>query len=103
MRRYGELAGWVVADHLTASPNGRASDRPRTLVEAFRSAARAHDRTAEAHERSIRTGVGDLAEHRRLAEFHRAAAEDDRQRAGKVESQAVDREPAGSCSAVAAA
>jgi GAF domain-containing protein len=96
MRRYGELAGWVVADHRTASPNGRAGDRPRTLSEAFRSAARAHDHTAEAHERSIRTGAGDLAEHRRLTVFHRAAAEADRQRAAKFESQAVDREPAGS-------
>jgi hypothetical protein len=95
MKRYGELAGQVVADCLTASPNGRAGDRPRTAGTAFRSAARAHDRAADAHERSIRTGVGDVAEHRRQAEFHRAAAEADRQRAGMVESQAVDREPAG--------
>src|SRR5215475_13111105 len=81
MKRYGELAGRVVADGLTASHAAQAGGRPGTAEEAFRSAARAHDLSAEAHEGSVRTGVGNVAEHRRQAEFHRAAAEADRQRA----------------------
>jgi len=37
--------------------------------------------------------VGDLAEHRRRAEFHRAAAEADRQRAEALETQPMDPAP----------
>jgi len=95
MQRYGELAGWVLADRLTASADGRADGRRGTAVEAFRRAARAHDSAAEAHERSIRAGAGDVAEHQRRAELHRAAAKADRHRAEKVEGPAVDRQPAG--------
>jgi hypothetical protein len=51
------------------------------LVQALLNAARAHDHAAEANERSASAGVGDIAGHRRRAEFHRAAAEADRQRA----------------------
>jgi GAF domain-containing protein len=95
MQRYGELAGWAVADRLTVSRAGRADGRPGTAEEALRRAARAHDAAAEAHERSIRTGVGNVAEHRRQAELHRAAAEADRHRAERAGSPAVDRQPAG--------
>jgi hypothetical protein len=51
------------------------------LIQAFHNAALAHDHAAEANERSAGAGIGDIAEHRRRAEFHRAAAEADRQRA----------------------
>jgi hypothetical protein len=51
------------------------------VVQAFHNAARAHDHAAEANERSVRSGIGDIAEHERRARFHRAAAEADRQRA----------------------
>lgn len=57
------------------------------------SAVRAHHHAAEAHERSIRAGVGDLAEHERLTEFHRAAAKADWWRAEEIESQAADTGP----------
>jgi len=95
MQRYGELAGWVVADRLTVSRAGRADGPPGTAGEAFRRAAGAHDSAAEAHESSIRNGMGNAAEHRRRAELHRAAAEADRRRAKRAESPAVDRQPAG--------
>jgi hypothetical protein len=62
-------------------------------VKAFGRAARAHHHAAEAHERSLRTGVGDSAEHRRRAEFHRAAAEADRQRAVELETRPMDPGP----------
>lgn len=83
MKRYGELAGRVVAGAVAGVPDGRAGHRSNA-ANAFGAAARAHDNTAEAHERSIRVGVGDAAEHRRLAERHRAAAEADRQRGGQA-------------------
>jgi len=84
MKRYGGLAGQAMAGCFAASPDGQAGDRRSAAVKAFGSAARAHHHVAEAHERSIRTGVGDVSEHRRMAEFHRAAAEADRQRAQEI-------------------
>jgi hypothetical protein len=89
MKRYGEVAGRAVAGRLAAAADGQDGGRRGGAVKAFGSAARAHDYAAEAHERSIRTGVGDLAEHRRQAEFHRAAARADRQRAEEIERQAM--------------
>lgn len=94
MSRYGQLAGWAVADQLIAVPDGRDDGRPGLAVTAFLTAARAHHHAAEAHQRSIRAGAGDPAEHQRLTEFHRAAAEADRQRAENAGTPA-DREPAG--------
>jgi hypothetical protein len=85
MQRYGELVGRAMAGHGIAAPDGQAGGRRSAAVKAFGSAARAHHHAAEAHERSVRTRVGDLAEHRRLAEFHRAAADADRQRAKEIE------------------
>ena len=81
MERYGELVGRAMAGHGITAPDGQVNGRRSAAVKAFGSAARAHHHAAEAHERSVRTGVGDLAEHQRLAEFHRAAADADRQRA----------------------
>jgi len=63
------------------------------VVQAFHNAARAHDHAAEASERSAGMGIGDVAETRRRAEFHRAAAEADRLRAEEIEIQAVKPEP----------
>ena len=88
MERYGQLAGWLVAEHLAGAPP-RARGWPSAVVGAFHRAARAHLSASEAHERSVRSGVGDMAEHQRLAEFHRAAAEADRQRADEAGNQAV--------------
>jgi len=85
MQRYGELVGRAMAGHGIAAPDGQAGGRRSAAVKAFGSAARAHHHAAEAHERSVRTRVGDLAEHQRLAEFHRAAADADRQRARDIE------------------
>jgi hypothetical protein len=92
MERYGELVGRAMSGRFAVAPDGQAG-RYSAVVKAFGSAARAHHHAAEAHERSVRTGVGDLDEHRRLAEFHRAAAEADRQRAEDIETQAMDPEP----------
>lgn len=65
----------------------------KTVVEVLYSAARAHDHAAEANERSVRAGVGDVDRHRRMAEFHRTAAEADRQRAVEFERQHADLAP----------
>jgi GAF domain-containing protein len=88
MERFGQLAGWVIAEHLAGAPS-RAGSWAGPVVGALQRAALAHARASEAHERSFRAGVGDMAEHQRLAEFHWAAAEADWQRAEEVESQAV--------------
>ena len=93
MKRYGDLAGRAMAGCFAASADGRAGDRRSAAVKAFGSAARAHHHAAEAHERSIRIRVGDLAEHQRMAEFHRAAAEADRQRAQEIGGQIVGPAP----------
>jgi hypothetical protein len=50
-------------------------------AEALGMSASAHDRAAEANARSAGAGIGDVAEHNRMAAFHRAAAQADRQRA----------------------
>src|SRR5215831_5915299 len=50
-------------------------------AEALDRSATAHDRAAEANARSAAAGIGDVAEHNRMAAFHRAAAQADRQRA----------------------
>jgi hypothetical protein len=90
LRRYGELAGQMLAGQL-AGPSGRWPGRrpgrpPGGASGALRRAALAHDQAAAAHERSARAGVGDVAEHAHRAESHRAAAEADRQRAEQAES-----------------
>lgn len=54
-------------------------------AEAFCRAARAHERAAEANARSARAGIGDVAEHNRMAEFHRAAANADWQQARNID------------------
>lgn len=59
------------------------------VVQAYRNAARAHEHAAEVSEHSARAGIGDVTEHRRSAEFHRAAAEADWQRAKEIEGEAV--------------
>ena len=89
IKRYGEIAGWVIADHFPSSLRGRVNGWPATVAGALRRAARAHDHVSEAYEGSSRLGVGDVAEHKRLAEFHRVAAEADRQRADEVEAKVV--------------
>jgi len=90
IERYGEFVGRAMAGHLTAAPVAQVGDGHGAVVRAFGRAARAHRHAAEAHERSIRTGVGDSAEHRRRAGFHRAAAEADRRRAEELETQPMD-------------
>ena len=94
MERYGELVGRAMTGHGIAAPDGQAGDRHSAARKAFGSAARAHHHAAEAHERSVRTGVGDLAEHQRLADFHRAAADADRQRAKEIEKPGHGPDPA---------
>jgi len=89
MQRYGALAGRIVGRHLAGSPPSQTGHGTGAAVGALHRAAHAHSRASEAHARSIRAGVGDLAEHQRLAEFRRAAAEADRQRAADAESKPV--------------
>jgi len=50
-------------------------------AEVLDRSASAHDRAAEANARSAGAGIGDVAEHNRMAAFHRAAARADRERA----------------------
>jgi len=59
-------------------------------VAALDRAASAHDRAAEAYARSARAGIGDVAEHRRMAAFHEAAANADRQKAEKISDDTRD-------------
>lgn len=94
MERYGELVGRAMAGHFIAAPDGHAGQRYSAAVKAFGSAARAHHHAAEVHERSVRTAMGDLAERRRQADLHRAAADAGRQRAREIEGQAMDPDPA---------
>jgi len=89
MKRFGELAGRAVAEHLTGSSSSQPAGWPAVAAGALHRAARAHARASEAHERSVQARVGDTAEHQRLAEFHRAAAHADWQRAEEAESQAM--------------
>jgi len=56
-------------------------------AEAFDRAASAHDRAAEANARSARSGIGDVAEHRRMAVLHETAANADRQQAESIWDQ----------------
>jgi hypothetical protein len=58
------------------------------VVQALRRVAQAHDQAAEIYERSVRTGIGDIAAHRRWAAFHRSAAETDRKRAQEIHDRA---------------
>jgi hypothetical protein len=67
------------------------SRQTRQLAEnALRRAATAHDRAADANERSARTGIGDVAEHNRMAAVHRAAAEADRRQARELQSHVTE-------------
>ena len=77
------------ADRLRQNSAAR-SRQARQLVEvALRKAAMAHDRAADANERAARLGIGDVAERRRRAASHRAAARADRQRAQELRSRVV--------------
>jgi len=58
-------------------------------AEACSRAARAHDRAAEANARSARAGIGDVAEHRRMAHLHETAASADRQQAQKIRDESA--------------
>jgi len=61
-------------------------------AEALCRSASAHDRAAEANARSADAGIGDVANHNRMAAFHRAAARTNRQRAQQARSLS-DQEP----------
>jgi hypothetical protein len=52
--------------------------------DAFLRGAQAHDRAAGAHELAADAGHGELATHRQMIEFHRAAAKADRRRAEQL-------------------
>jgi len=67
MERYGELVGRAMAGRAVAGPDGHAGGRYSAAVKAFGNAARAHHHAAEVHARSVRTRVGDVAEHQRPA------------------------------------
>lgn len=53
----------------------RSEQAKRRAAVARLAEARAHDEAARRHEAAILMGVGDPAEHRRLAEEHRGAAQ----------------------------
>jgi len=55
-------------------------------AEALYRSAGAHDRAAEANARSADAGIGDVANHNRMAALHRAAARANRQRAQQARS-----------------
>jgi len=55
-------------------------------AEALYRSASAHDRAAEANARSAGAGIGDVANHNRMAAFHRAAARANRQQAQQARS-----------------
>ena len=74
------------ADQHLRESTARTQAVRQLVAQAYQSAARAHDHAAEAHERSVRAGVGNVAEHKRMAEFHRAAAEADRQQRANLEN-----------------
>lgn len=59
-------------------------------VEAFNRAASAHDRAADANARSAAAGIGDVAEHQKMTQFHRTAARADRQRAQELREKAAN-------------
>jgi len=59
-------------------------------AEVLDRSASAHDRAAEANARSAGAGIGDVAEHNRMAAFHRAAAGADRQRAQEARILAAE-------------
>jgi hypothetical protein len=65
----------------------------QVVVEAFLRAAQAHDQAADAIEKSLHARVGNLAEQRRQAEFHRAAAAADRLRGAEFQRQDESRVP----------
>lgn len=68
-------------------------------VEAFRTAADAHERVASLHDKLAASGTGDVTEHERRAEFHRAAAAADRQRAERALSLVPEPDRAGPAAA----
>jgi hypothetical protein len=65
----------------------RVQEVRRVVAEAFRRAAQAHDQAADANEKSAGVRPGGVAGQQRQAEFHRAAALADRQRAAEVQQQ----------------
>jgi hypothetical protein len=75
------------ADQRRRDSTARAGRVRQGLVSAFYRAARSHERTAEVLERAVRERWGDVAGHQRMAEFHRAAALADRQRAAEFQQQ----------------
>ena len=88
-------AGWDVRGFAAGGPRywqksaAQLRQMRQRVVDALSGAAGAHDRAAEAHERSVRAGIGDMAEHKRRAAYHRAAARASRQRAQEIHDQAV--------------
>lgn len=60
----------------------------QATATALRNIATAHERAARANERSANAGVGDVAEHERMAGMHRSAALAARKRAQQLHDQA---------------
>jgi len=86
-RRAGE------ADRLLQASAAHLRQTRQFADNALRRAATTHDHVAKANESSARAGIGDVAEHKRIAAVHRAAAEADRRRARESQGQAADPQP----------
>lgn len=74
-------AGQVPDAAFLAAAEEREAQSAASLIRAFYWAARAHERAARAHETAVAAGTGDVSEHQRRADFHRAAAAADERRA----------------------
>jgi hypothetical protein len=87
-RRTGEIKGaeerLAVASQHAREAQASAQQAIGACRDAYLRAAHAHDRAAAAHQRAANAGSGDRATHRRMIEFHRAAAEADRQQAEQI-------------------
>jgi hypothetical protein len=74
----------VEAQHRAASSGTTARQAHANTAEAFLHAAEAHDSAAIQHERTAADRNGNQEHHRQEAARHRAAADEDRQRAEAV-------------------
>ena len=81
------------ADRLLLASAAHLQQTRQFADNALRRAATAHDHVAKANESSARAGIGDVAEYKRIAAVHRAAAEADRRRARESQGQVADPQP----------
>jgi hypothetical protein len=74
------------AEHAERSHERDQEARQRELYRHYEAGA-AHERAAEVHELAVEEGLGDVAAHRRAAEWEREAARRDLQAAQQADNQ----------------